>query len=194
MRVSAFAFLQFCVFWHPQIRPTSPFFGNLYIFKKSKFIDFTFPERPQNRQHSSDFGNFEGFWKAQPQIRLNARILAIWEGFGKSKVVENHENLQILVFWRPQNKQNSSGFGNFGGFWKAQNGWGCQKLSKIAKFAILGSPESAFCFVIFLIVSIYLNPFTSIYLNSCGGSSIFINLLLRWRTSTTLLKTDRNKS
>ena len=105
--------------------------------------------RPQNRQHSSGFGNFEGFWKAQPQIRLNARILAIWEGFGKSKVVENHENLQILVFWRPQNRQNSSGFGNFGSFWKAQNGWGCQKLSKIAKFAILGSPESAFCFVIF---------------------------------------------
>ena len=52
-------------------------------------------------------------------------------------MVKNHEDLQFCALRNPQIKPKSPCFGNFGGFWEAQNN------KKSWKFAISCLPESA---------------------------------------------------
>ena len=131
MRVSAFAFLQFCAFRNPQIRPKSPYLGNLDSFKQPKMVkiqrNWLFLLFPEPAKYAKKTG--------PRKTGQKALILAILENFGKHKMVT--KNLQFSIFRNPQNRPKCPYFCHFGEFWESQNG------QKSRKSAIWGFPESA---------------------------------------------------
>ena len=70
-----------------------------------------------------------------------AFILAIWENFGKPKMVKNHQSRQFCVFRNPQNKPKSFHFSHFGSFGETQNGHKSRKSRKL-QFCGFRNPQN----------------------------------------------------